>query len=127
LISAIQPVAEPAKLYRARQLQWYAERVEAARITLEREFAEPQALGSLARRVGMSTFQFARIFRELVGTPPHRYLLRIRLNQARELLRSGLSVTRACYDCGFMNLSHFTRSFQGHFGYLPSAANKAAK
>lgn len=68
----------------------------------------------------MSPFLFARIFRELIGVPPHKYLVRLRLERARLLLESGMSVTDVCYTVGFNNLSHFIRTFSAHFGVLPS-------
>ena len=125
LLQAVQsPRDVAARLYRPRQLRWYAERVEAARNILEREFAAQQSLPDLARKVGMSTFQFARVFHELVGSPPHRYLLQFRLEHARQLLLGGGSVTDTCYESGFLNLSHFIRSFRRRFGCSPSGVKK---
>jgi AraC-like DNA-binding protein len=108
------------RAYREHQLRWYAERVDAVRRRLDREYADEQKLAWLARSVGMSSFHFARIFRELVGTPPHSYLRRIRLQQAARCLREGASVTEACFASGFQNLSHFSRHFFRHFGIKPS-------
>jgi len=108
------------RLYGKQQLPWYAERVHAVRDRLEKDYAEEHSLGVLARSVGMSKFHFARIFSELTGMPPHRYLLRIRLTQAARKLREGASVTEACYSDGFHNLSHFVRLFQRRFGASPS-------
>ena len=102
------------------QLQWYARRVERTRELLESDYAHPHSLGSLAREAGMSPFHFSRVFRELTGTPPHRYLLRVRLARAAERLRDGASVTETCFACGFNNLSHFTRLFRHRFGVSPS-------
>jgi AraC-like DNA-binding protein len=81
--------------------------------------AEDQSLTSTAREIGMSTFYFARVFRELVGQSPHQYLLRARLAHAARLLRKEASVTEAALSSGFGNLSHFTRTFQSHFGVAP--------
>jgi AraC family transcriptional regulator len=108
-------------LYREPQLRWYAERVEAVRKLFETRYAEDHSLVALARSVGMSTFQFARVFSELEGVPPHRHLLRVRLDKAAGMLRDGVSVTQSCFDVGFSNLSHFTRSFRKRFGCLPSS------
>jgi AraC-like DNA-binding protein len=110
-------------LFREHQLAWYVDRVEAARTTLETCYAEPHSLTSLAAGAGMSPFHFARVFRELVGTPPHRYLLRVRLRQARERLRDGESVTHTCFAVGFNNLSYFIRAFRRAFGTSPSRLN----
>jgi AraC family transcriptional regulator len=116
--AVVMPALRPA--YRDRQLFWYADRVEAARELMERSFAEPLSLGALARAVGMSTFHFCRIFAELEGTPPHGYLLDVRLRSAAALLRNGSPVTVACFCSGFQNLSHFIRMFQRRFGVTPS-------
>jgi AraC-like DNA-binding protein len=107
-------------LFRERQLGWYFDRVEAARATLESRYTEPHSLTSLAAGAGISPFHFARVFRELVGTPPHRYLLRIRLRQARQRLLEGESVTHTCFATGFNNLSYFIRAFRRAFGSSPS-------
>lgn len=109
------------RLYRARQLGWYAERVEAVRQLIEARYAEPHSLASLAGFVGMSPFQFARVFRELTGEPPHRYLLKVRLERASRMLLDGRPVTETCFEVGFSNLSHFTRTFRRRFGRAPSS------
>lgn len=110
----------PRRLYRQRQLAWYAERVDAVRQTLEKRPADDHHLAALAGSVGMSTFHFARVFRELAGIPPHRYLLEMRLKEAAHRLRGGAPVTEACFASGFRNLSHFVRMFRRHFGVQPS-------
>jgi AraC-like DNA-binding protein len=106
--------------YRSEQLSWYAERVVAARELMDCDPTADHSLWHLSSQVGMSVFLFARVFRELVGMPPHKYLVHRRLCRARDLLRSGMSVTDVCYAAGFNNLSHFIKSFRGHFGVSPS-------
>jgi AraC-like DNA-binding protein len=122
LLSAIRDTSENGRrLYRHAQLRWYAERVEAVRQCFERRYAETHSLTSISRSVGMSPFQFARVFSELAGLPPHRYLLKVRLDRSAKMLLDGKPVTETCVDVGFSNLSHFTRSFHRRFGCLPSA------
>ncbi len=108
------------KLYKTQTLAWYAERVEATRHLLETRFAQPHSLASLASAVGISPFHFARVFRELTGTPPHRYLLNIRLSRAADRLRQGTGVTDTCFATGFNSLSHFTHLFRRRFSVPPS-------
>jgi AraC-like DNA-binding protein len=112
-------VRDMRRLYSEHQLSWYAERVDAARSLLHKKYPYEQTLSLLARGVGMSTFHFARIFSELTGTPPHRYLQRVRLDAAAQRLRQGDSVTEACFASGFRNLSHFIRAFTRRFGASP--------
>ena len=97
----------------------HARRIENACEAMVAGLAEDRSLTSTAREVGMSTFYFARVFRELVGQSPHQYLVRARLAHAARLLRQGASVTEAALNSGFGNLSHFTRTFQSHFGVAP--------
>ncbi|HEX3320056.1 MAG TPA: AraC family transcriptional regulator [Terriglobales bacterium] len=106
--------------FRECQFDWYAERVDAVREKILRTFHQNHSLSSLARGVGMSTFHFARVFRQLTGSPPHQYLREVRLKEAARRLCDGVSVTETCFSCGFQNLSHFTRSFQRRFGTPPS-------
>jgi AraC-like DNA-binding protein len=120
LLDAAAHADDGRHLYRQQQLRWYAQRIGAARELMDADPATQHSLWNLSSRVAMSPFLFARVFRELIGVPPHQYLLRRRLRRARALLASGMSVTATCYEVGFNNLSHFTRSFRRHFGVLPS-------
>jgi AraC-like DNA-binding protein len=81
---------------------------------------ENHSLTSLAAEARMSPFYFARVFAELVGEPPHRYLVRIRLRRAAELLRAGAPVTEAALESGFPDVSHFSKTFQRRYGVPPS-------
>jgi AraC family transcriptional regulator len=107
-------------LFRAELLSWYAARVERARELIDADYHEPLSLTRLAREVGMSPFHFARVFRELVGVPPHRYLTGVRLTQATRRLEAGASVTDTCLAVGFGSLSHFVTAFRHRFGVTPS-------
>jgi len=113
--------------YRTQKLSWYAERVDAVRTRLDSGYATEHRLTELARSASMSPYHFARVFRELVGMPPHAYLCLVRLEQAARRLREGASVTEACYGSGFQNLSHFSRRFYSHFGVRASQYNRRGR
>ncbi len=125
LAAVLRPGAAP-RLHRAGQLAWYAERIDAARRLMESRFAEPLTIEALGREVGISTFHFCRVFRELVGVPPHRYLVQVRLARGAEALRQGASVTAASRDAGFVSLPHFVRQFRRAHGVTPSRYRRAA-
>jgi AraC family transcriptional regulator len=103
-----------------RQLRWYASRVDLVRDLLAARCHEPHSLGELARSAGMSPFHFARVFAELAGAPPHRYLLELRLKRGLERVRQGCPVTETALALGFSTPSHFTRAFRSRFGVPPS-------
>jgi AraC family transcriptional regulator len=77
-------------------------------------------LTCLADGVGLSAFHFVRVFKAVTRTTPHQLVMQKRLALSRKLLQEGRSVTDACLDSGFNNLSHFTRLFKRRFGVSPS-------
>ncbi len=124
LFAAIGDEKKHHRAYKTKQMNWYAERVTAVCELIETHYADKHSLESLSTFVGMSGFHFTRIFKELTGTPPHQFLLHIRLSNAAALLLDGVSVTNTCFACGFANLSHFIRFFQRTFGVTPSQFQK---
>ena len=99
--------------------------MQAIRARLETDHAEAHSLAALGRQAGMSPYHLAHVFRELVGVPPHRYLLESRLRRASARLRDGESVTETCFAVGFSNLSHFIRLFRRRYGVTPSKYARA--
>jgi transcriptional regulator GlxA family with amidase domain len=92
-------------------------------------YAEPLTVDDLARSAGMSRFHFSRLFHEQVGDAPYRYLLRVRIARAAELLRGGRhSVTEAALAVGFQDLGRFRRLFRREIGCRPSeVARRSAR
>ena len=127
-VSAAQSArADRHHLYQPQQLSWYAEKIHAVRQALDNRFVEQHSLQKLASSVAMSPFLLARIFRELIGVPPHQYLIRVRLKRACAMLEDGSSVTNACYDSGFNDLSHFIHTFWAHFDCSPSTLKASCR
>ncbi len=73
-------------------------------------------LGALA---GLSPFHFLRTFRRSVGLTPHAYLIQIRIEQGKRLLRAGNSISDVAVSTGFADQSHFTRHFKRIMGVTP--------
>jgi AraC family transcriptional regulator len=95
-------------------------RVAAAARFMQERFAEPCALGHLARLAGLSPFHFLRVFRATTGLTPHQHLLRTRLRAAASNLAcSDASVTDIALSVGFEDLSNFTRSFRAEYHLSP--------
>lgn len=97
------------------------ERVEEVRAYLEANITRDVDMVSVAREVALSPFYLTRIFTAQYGVPPYRYLIRLRIEYARELLRdSMLTVTQICHRVGFNSLSHFITTFRRHVGVSPT-------
>lgn len=66
-----------------------------------------------------------RLFLRYFGTTPNRYYLRMRLERAQSLLTdSPLPISEIAAKVGFESASAFSRSFQRHFGKLPSCTRR---
>src|SRR3954451_5366612 len=93
-----------------------------ARDAMDRDYAQPLDVRSLARVAFMSEAHFIREFRATFGETPHRYLQRRRVERAMALLReTDRSVTEICFDVGFMSLGTFSRTFSEIVGDSPTA------
>ena len=80
------------------------------------------SLVTLARRAHISPFHFARLFRATVGVPPHQFVLRLRLDRARALMKTGrMTLAQIAVECGFHDQPHFTRAFRRTFRQTPAA------
>ena len=91
-----------------------------AKDTIDRSYAQPLDVATLARAAYASPAHFARSFKRAFGETPHQYVLRRRIERAQELLRSTpLSVTEASTEVGFASLSSFTRAFRQLVGETP--------
>jgi AraC-like DNA-binding protein len=77
-------------------------------------------LAQIARECGLSASHFTRAFRQSVGMAPHQWLLRLRVERAKELLlKSHDSLADVAVGCGFADQSHFTRVFTKFVGSSP--------
>ncbi|MGY1814406.1 helix-turn-helix domain-containing protein [Blastococcus sp. SYSU D00820] len=93
-----------------------------ARDAMDRRYAEPLDVPTLARIALVSEAHFIRTFRATFGETPNRYLQRRRVERAMFLLRStDRSVTDVCMDVGFTSLGTFSRVFRDIVGEPPSA------
>jgi AraC-like DNA-binding protein len=127
LLAAIAFPAARDSTLSPKQFRRHAAAVESVRRHLIEQFTDVHSLSSLANAAGLSPFYFTRVFHELVGAPPHRFLRDLRLDHALQMLRDGEPVTTTCYAVGFGNLSHFIRSFRRRFGVVPSSVRKKAQ
>lgn len=86
---------------------------------LERNFGEQIRLSDIQDASGYSVFQIIRKFRRSLGTTPHAYLLRLRIDHAASLLADGDTIAGAAAEAGFSDQSHMTRHFKRALGMTP--------
>jgi len=91
-----------------------------ARDLMDRDFAQPLDVPSMARTALMSPAHFARKFRAAYGETPYAYLMTRRLERAKAYLRQGMSVSDACCAVGCTSLGSFSSRFTEVVGVTPS-------
>jgi len=92
-----------------------------ARDLIDREYAKPLDVPTMADRAFMSAAHFSRQFRAAYGETPYSYLMTRRIERAMALLRAGVSVTDACMQVGCTSLGSFSSRFAEIVGETPTA------
>jgi AraC family transcriptional regulator len=81
----------------------------------------PLSVADLAEAAGLSTAYFSEAFRKSTGYPPHQFLLRARVERAKELLRaSDKPVIEIALACGFQSSQQLAKVFQRLLKATPS-------
>ena len=78
-------------------------------------------LAAIAAEAGYSRTHFLRMFHASAGMTPHRYLMGLRVDHAKKLLkRRGNRLIDIASSCGFSSQSHMTTVFRRHAGMTPA-------
>lgn len=100
--------------------EWLEELVAFVKVNLDNS---ELAVENLAKTALISKRQLNRKLKAITGLPPAKFIKEIRLNEARQQLEQGIAstVTEIAYNCGFLSIQSFSRSYKKRFGKMPSA------
>ena len=83
-------------------------------------FHDNVTLEMMAAQAGISTYHFARLFKQTIGQSPHQFLMHYRVEQARkQLAKPNTLIADIAITCGFSDQAHFTRVFKQITGKTP--------
>lgn len=89
-------------------------------------FNHTYSLQAAAKEANLSKYHFIRVFQKETGKTPYHFILDMKIEKAKELLKERKhSITEVCFLSGFINHSHFTRTFRKKVGVSPSIYRKA--
>ena len=91
-----------------------------ARDLMDRNYAQPLDVPTMASAALMSAAHFSRKFRAAYGETPYSYLMTRRIERAKAFLRQGISVTDTCFAVGCTSLGSFSSRFTEIVGETPS-------
>ncbi len=87
---------------------------------IEREYTSKITLADLAEIAGMNEKYLCRFFKSYTGQTPIDYINRLRIDRACfEMTVNNMSVTDAAYECGFNELSYFSKIFKKYKEITP--------
>ncbi len=82
-------------------------------------------ISHVSKIANMSVYYYTRLFKKIMQRSPYDYLIDLRIQKACELLvKSQLSITDICFQCGFSNHSHFSSTFRKRMNLTPSNYRK---
>ena len=111
---------------RPRSLRTYRSGLSPARLRRIKEFVQAKfeeelTLIEMAQLVELSPAHFSRMFRKSTGETPHQFVLRNRIERAKEMLRAPEArVLDVAVACGFKTQQHFARIFRRISGASPT-------
>ena len=89
-------------------------------IWIKDNFEKPVTIQELSKTFGMSTRNFSRRFKNATGISPLNYLQKVRLDAAKDLLKtSNLSIAETMLNVGYQDSTHFASLFKKHHGTTP--------
>lgn len=93
--------------------------------TIDSRYGEKLTLGSLAAELSVSKFNLSRAFKRYIGLAPIEYLIQVRINHAKELLKyADAPIAEIAERVGIDNVSHFIGLFKDRTGLTPLAYRK---
>ncbi len=89
-------------------------------------FSEKISLEQIAKNLYLSPFYISKVFKEEIGETPINYLIKIRLENAKDLLlnRKNLSIKEISSIVGYEDAYHFSKSFKKYYGLSPAEYKK---
>ncbi len=98
-------------------------RIRKAIAYMAEDLSQPLRLAEVANHAGYTAQHFCVAFKAETGATPARYYKLLRLEKARQMLKSelelALCVKEIAAQTGFRDVSHFVRDFAKHFGLSP--------
>ncbi|MEF0943653.1 GlxA family transcriptional regulator [Rhizobium sp. BR 362] len=120
-------VADGARDRTHRQTGWYpwaihctSNKLREALALMEKCLDEPLSLDRIADILTISRRQLERLFETYLGTSPHKYYVKLRLDRARQLIKAtNKPIVDIAVACGFVSATHFSKCYRLLYGCSP--------
>ena len=123
ILLIIREISEPAQVQKGCTFETYNRNYAVKRIInyLNENFEEKISLDQIAHNMYLSPVYISKIFKEETGDSPINYLIKIRLEKARDILMSGDggSIKNIANSVGYDDVYHFSKLFKKYYGISP--------
>lgn len=102
-------------------------RIVEAKLFIDQHYDQKIELDNISDQACFSKYHFLRLFKQVYGMSPHKYLTSVRLNKAKALLDKQMPVSDVCFDVGFDSLPSFSSLFKRQIGMSPKAYAEQAQ
>lgn len=97
------------------------ERIKRMLDYIRKHLADEISIQEIAHAASVSSSECIRCFKQTIGTTPIQYVRQMRLQKATELLMSSnKKIIEIGIECGFQEMSYFSRIFKEQYGATPS-------
>ncbi len=101
-------------------------RIQEITLELLENSGDAPSVAELARRTGYSSAHFSRVFREVTGVMPREYIIQVRLERAKQLLReSSMTIGEIADSLRYGDVFFFSRQFKERTGMSPTEFRQA--
>ncbi|MBQ4110322.1 MAG: helix-turn-helix transcriptional regulator [Clostridia bacterium] len=92
---------------------------------IRKHFKEQISIDDIASYAGYSKYHFCRCFKEITGSTVNTYINQVKIDYAyRQLSNTDTSISDIAFECGFNDISYFTKTFKKFALTLPSKVEK---
>lgn len=99
--------------------------IRMAKQYIQNHYSEPITQEEVSGAVGLSAAYFSALFKKVEGEGFAKYLIGVRMEQAKVLLReTNIPVSKICQQVGYNDLKHFTHTFEKATGVKPTVYRK---
>jgi AraC-like DNA-binding protein len=107
---------------------FHRQTIQGCAAAIQQDLAAVPSVSELARRCGYGLDHFGRVFHKVMGCGPQEFIIRVRIAQARHLLReSAMSIKQIASALGYSNPCYFSRQFRSITGESPSSFREGVR
>jgi len=92
---------------------------------LELQYTQPVSIEALAQSLGYHRTYLCKMFKQSTGVAPMQYLFKIRMERAKQLLGTSMTIDQVASSVGFNDALYFSKQFRKWCGMAPSAYRRA--